>query len=207
MAKDISDHLHKLVGHLNNLNKTRKRMETLLQKNIIVQRDIEQVYEGLFISSVASLENWIESLFIGLMVGKIKHPSPLVVPRVSFNSDHIARVVTFGGRNYLDWLPYQRYTTKRADAFFRNGMPFKKLEKSDLKQLDKLYIIRNAIAHKSAHSMKQFHKEIIGSIPLAPQECKPAGYLRGIFRIAPTQTRYENLVAETISTVIKLCSK
>jgi len=38
-------------------------METLLKRGVIVRRDIEQVYEGLFMSATTSLENWIENLF------------------------------------------------------------------------------------------------------------------------------------------------
>ena len=121
MANDVAVHLGKFISHLNNLDKTRRKMETLLERRVIVSRDIEQVYEGLFMSSITSLENWIENLFIGLLVGKIKHHSSSVVPRVFFNSDRIARDVTFGGLSYLDWLPYKKHTVKRANAFFRNG--------------------------------------------------------------------------------------
>jgi len=124
LANNISVHLDKFISHLNNLDKTRRKMEALLKGGVIVRRDIEQVYEGLFISSTTSLENWIENLFIGLIVGRIEHPSSLVVPRVSIKSDRIAREVTFGGRSYLDWLPYNKYTVKRAEAFFRKGLPF-----------------------------------------------------------------------------------
>jgi len=140
------------------------------------------------------------------MVGRIKHHSSLVVPRVSFNSDRIARKVTFGERSYLDWLPYQRYTVKRAEAFFRNGVPFTSLDKRDIKQLDILYTVRNAIAHKSSYSLSLFEEKVLGSIPLTQQERKPAGYLRSVFRITPSQTRYENLITEMVSTVKKLCS-
>lgn len=206
MANDVSFYLDKFISHLNNLDKTRRKMETLLIRDVIVRRDIEQVYEGLFMSSIASLEKWIENLFIGLMVGRIKHYSSLVVPRVSFNSDRIAREVTFGERSYLDWLPYEKYTLRRANAFFRKGLPFTSLDKRDIKQLNNLCIVRNAIAHKSLYSLSLFEKEIIGSIPLTQQERKPAGYLRSVFRITPSQTRYENLITEMVSIVKKLCS-
>ncbi len=139
LASDTSIHLNKLISHLNSLDKTRKKMEMLLKGRVIVRRDLEQFYEGLFMSSMTYLENWIENLFIGLLVGKIKHHSSSVVPRVSFNSDRIAGEITFGGRRYLDWLPYQKFTVKRAKAFFRNGLPFTNLDKRDIKQLEILY--------------------------------------------------------------------
>ncbi len=209
MAKQVSVHFNGFVSHLNNLEKTRRKMESLLLKKIVVRRDIEQVYEGLYMSSITSLENWIEDLFIGLLVGRLKHCSSSVTPRVSFKSDRVAREVIFSDRNYLDWLPY-KYTEKRANAFFRNGMPFtclnKPENKADLKKLEILFHIRNVIAHKSAYSKKKFENEVIGSSPVTQQERTPAGYLRGIFRITPTQTRYENLINEMASIAKKLCN-
>jgi len=44
-------------------------METLLGKGIIVRRDIEQIYNGLYLDAVCSFERFIEGLFIGLLVG------------------------------------------------------------------------------------------------------------------------------------------
>ncbi len=187
------------------MEKTRKKMESLLVKRVIVRRDIEQVYEGLYMSSITSFENWMEGLFIGLLVGRLKHCSSLVATRVSFKSDRVAREVIFSDRNYVDWLPY-RYTEKRASAFFRNGLPFTCLSKSDQKKLEILSYIRNAIAHKSAYSKNKFEHEVIGTIPVTQQERTPAGYLRGIFRITPSQTRYENLINEMAFIAKKLCN-
>lgn len=206
MSSDVSIYLGQFISRLNSLDMTRRKMETLLRRGVIVHRDIEQVYEGLFMSSTTALENWIENLFIGLIVGRIKHPSPLVVPRVSIKSDRIAREVTFGGRRYLDWLPYAKYTEKRAMAFFRNGLPFAILDKNDKRHMEELCIVRNAIAHKSSYSIGIFEKDVIGSTPLTRRERTPAGFLRSIFRINPSQTRYENLITEMVSTVKKLCS-
>jgi len=160
-------------------------------------------------SSITSFENWIENLFLGLLVGRLKHCSSSVAPRVSFKSDRIARDVIFSDRNYVDWLPY-RFTEKRANAFFRNGLPFtclnKPENKSDLKKLELLFYLRNVIAHKSTYSKKKFEDEVIGSSPVTQQERTPAGYLRGIFRITPSQTRYENLINEMASIAKKLCN-
>jgi hypothetical protein len=85
-------------------------------------------------------------------------------------------------------------------------LPFTSLDKRDIKQLDILYAVRNAIAHKSSYSLSLFEEKVIGSIPLTQQERKPAGYLRSVFRITPSQTRYENLITEMASTVKKLCT-
>lgn len=206
MAKQVTVHFNNLVSHLNTLEKTRKKMELLLTKGIIVRRDIEQVYEGLYMSSITAFENWIENLFVGLLVGRLKHCSSSVVPRVSFKSERVAREVIFSDRNYVDWFPYDKYTIKRANAFFRNGLPFTSLDRIDKGKLEAIFCIRNAIAHKSTHSKKKFEDKVIGSLHVTQQERTPAGYLRGIFRISPSQTRYKNLISEMASIAKKLCS-
>jgi len=195
---------NKFIGHLNYLEKTRAKMEKLLTTGAIVRRDIEQVYAGLYLEAITSLERLIESLFIGLLVGRIAPGSSEIVQRVSFKSDRVARDVVFGGRNYVDWLPYH-YTEQRAKAFFRNGLPFTSLDRADKRQVESLLYIRNVIAHKSSHSERMFEQEVIGALPLMPRERTPAGFLRSIFRTAPVKTQYENVVEEMVEVALKLC--
>jgi len=197
---------YNFIGHTRYLEKTRTKMEQLLGQGAIVRRDIEQVYEGLYIEAFTSFEQFIEDLFVGILVGRLQAPSQSIVPRISCGCDRVAREVVFGGENYVDWLPYERRTEKRAEAFFRNGLPFKSLQSADKQQLEEFGYIRNAIAHKSAYSQQQFEKKVIGALPLAPRDRTPAGYLRSIFRMAPAQTRYENIISQMGSIAVKLCA-
>lgn len=178
-------------------------MEALYAQNHIVRRDIEQVYSGLYIEAISSLETYIEKLFLGLLVGNVIHNSNKVYPRISFRSHSIARDVVYGGRQYVDWFPYYR-TEMRANAFFRNGFPFTLLDKADKNRIENIFCIRNAIAHKSNYSLKKFEKEIIGSSILMPRERTPVGYLRSRFRIAPLQTRYEQLISNISYIAVKI---
>jgi len=205
MAKPTTSLANALVGHLKALEWTRSKMETLLTRGVIVRRDIEHVYEGLYLDAITSLENLIGELFLGLLTGRIVHSSSVVVPRVTFRSDRVARDIVFGGRNYVDWFPY-RYTEQRAKAFFRSGIPFTTLDKADKARLENLLYIRNAIAHKSSYAKRKFEQEVIASLPLTPRERTPAGFLRSRFRITPIQTRYENLVTDLVSIALKICS-
>lgn len=205
MAKPATSLANALVGHLRGLEWTRGKMETLLARGVIVRRDIERVYEGLYLDAITSLEKLIEGLFLGLLTGRIVHSSPAVVRRVTFRSDRVARDVVFGGRNYVDWFPYH-YTEQRAKAFFRSGIPFTTLDKADKTQLENLLYIRNAIAHRSSYAKRKFEQEVIGLLPLTLRERTPAGFLRSRFRITPIQTRYENLVADIVSIALELCN-
>lgn len=204
MPKPSSSLSDEFISHLRALEWTRSKMEKLLGKNEIVRRDIERVYEGLYLDAITSLESLFEDLFIGLLTQRIIQSSLKVKPRVYFKSDKVAREVVLGGRNYVDWVPYH-LTEKRAKAFFRNGLPFTSLMKPDKQSLEQILYVRNAIAHRSSHSYRMFEKEVIGSVPLPPRERTPAGYLRSRFRISPVQTRYENLIADMASITIKIC--
>jgi hypothetical protein len=145
----------------------------------------------------------IEDLFIGLLAGGIA-PGPKVHPRVSFKSHAVARDVTLGGRAYVDWLPY-RFTDSRAEAFFRGGYPFCNLDRKDKKELERILLIRHAVAHQSRSARRNFEDEVIGTAPLLAIERTPAGYLRSIFRAEPAQTRYEEIASTCAMLARKLC--
>ena len=192
------------IGHLRYIEPTRSKMETLMSKGTIVRRDIDQIYKGLYLDAVCYFERFIEDLFIGLLVGRLRHPLSSIIPRVTFKSDIVAREVVFGGNRYVDWLPYN-HTEQRASAFFRNGLPFTSLQPRDKQIIDQICHIRNAIAHKSNHAKKVFETNVIGSITMSPRDKNPSGFLRSKFRISPVQTRYENLIVEMSGIAIKLC--
>ncbi len=197
---------NEFIGHLKYLEMTRSKMEHLFNNGHIVRRDIEQVYEGLYIDSITSFESFIEKLFIGMLVGNIAHNFSKVIPRAKFKSYTIARDIVYGGRNYVDWFPYEYFSEKRAKGFFRNGWPFTCLDKNDKKQLEIIMIIRNALAHKSTHAILKFKNEIVSSKPLLPKERTPSGYLRSRFRINPIQTQYENIIITLSEVANELCT-
>lgn len=192
------------ISHLSYLEPTRSKTETLMYKGIIVRRDIEQIYNGLYLKAFCSFEQFIETLFIGLLVNRFNHPSSRVIPRVSFKAALVAREVVYGGNRYVNWLPYY-HTEQRAQAFFRNGLPFTSLQSRDKQLIDQFCYIRNAIAHNSSNSKRVFERNVIGSIPISPRDRNPSGFLRTKFRISPVQTRYENFIVEMASIAVKLC--
>jgi hypothetical protein len=120
------------------------------------------------------------------------------------DSHIVAREVMLGGRAFVDWLPYH-HTDKRASAFFRAGFPFANLEKADVKLLEKIILVRNAVAHQSRAARNKFEKEVIGTTPVLPIERTPAGYLRTVFRVSPAQTRYEEIASTCAILANKLC--
>ena len=191
------------AARLRTFERSRRKLERLLTAGQVTRHDVSLFYEGILLRTVTGFEGLMEELFVGLLAGGIA-PGRNVHPRVTFNSHLVAREVMLGGRAFVDWLPYQ-YTDKRAAAFFRAGFPFTNLEKADVKLLEKIILVRNAVAHQSRAARNKFEDEVIGSTPVLPIERSPAGYLRSIFRVAPAQTHYEEIASTCAILANKLC--
>jgi len=203
MAKSTATLSNDFRTRLHSLEFTRKKLDILFSSGSITRRDIEQVYQGLFLESVAAFESFIEELFLGLVTGQVNPRSTRTSPKVIFASRSTAMPIVFAGR-YYDWLPYNR-TSDRAEHFFKNGHPFSVLLSSDINKTDEFRLIRNAIAHKSDYAKKLFEKSVIGPTALAPRERRVGAYLVGRFRSSPPQTRYENLIIDMAEIFEKIC--
>lgn len=193
-----------LISHLNSLETTRNKMERLVDSNMLVRRDVEKVYEALYLRAFTHFESFIENLFLGMLTERISTSPHQVVPRVKFNSDQVARDVVLSGKNYIDWFPYDR-TEKLAQAFFRGGRPFTNLANIDKQETERMLAIRNVIAHESSHARRVFQRRVIQpALPLPPRERTPAGFLRGQLRIAPIQTRFEIYMTKIVDLARKI---
>lgn len=192
------------ISRLRRFERARANVERLFRSGHISRRDTALFYEGIFLRSVTAFEGLVEDLFVGLLTESVK-PGRNVLPRVTFRSHAVARDVMLGGRPYVDWLPYQ-FTEKRAEAFFRGGLPFRNLENGDKRELERIIKIRNAVAHQSRNARRKFEESVIGAAPMLSVERTPAGYLRSIFRIAPEQTRYEEISNTLAALARKICT-
>lgn len=187
------------------LERTRIAGENLLISGQFDQDSLEKLYSGLFIEVFTNFENLIEKLFFGLLTRQFINSSgtkPLV-PKSS--SQLVSALLLIGGKNYLDWLPYDR-TLERAKIIFPSGEPFTLLSNDQKQKLKEYHLIRNAIAHKSDNAKQKFEREVIGSRTLLPREKTPVGFLRSQFRASPIQIQYENIVQELQSMAHTICS-
>ena len=205
MPKPAPDFVNDLDGHLGYIEQTRSKAERLFQEGYLVRRDIELVYAGLYLDAMTSFENFIEDLFIRLLVGTTTHPCRSVVPKIVFKSTVICRNVVYGGRPYVDWFPYKQ-TQDRAEMFFQKGLPFTALNNSDKSRLTQMLCIRNAIAHKSRHAVTRFNRVVINERPLLSQEKTPVGYLRTNYTTSPPQTQYEVIRSNIVAIAQELCT-
>jgi len=164
------------------------------------RRDIDQVYEALFMNMITSFEAFLEDLFVGLLVDGQGFTTSArgFARRTTIRTWRIAREMVIGpGGQYADWLPLKR-TKDRANLFFRGGKPFTGATPADDRLIGRLLVIRNVIAHRSRFSQKKFETVALSGTFLPPRDRNPAGYLRSPFRANPYQTRYENLAADLL---------
>jgi len=179
-------------------------MERLFSQGHVVLYDVSLFYEGAFLRTITSFEALIEELFIGILSGALAS-SRQVTTKATFRSRAIAREIMLGGRPYVDWLPY-RHTENRAEAFFKNGHPFTALSKQDKGELDRILLIRHAIAHQSRSAKANFEKTVLGSLTLLPSERTPSGFLRSRLGVSPPRTQYEEIVGTFNLLARKLCT-
>ena len=200
MPKPSSTLADKLANRLRAIEYSRAKIEALTVRGLLPKRAALHMYEGLFLSSHVAFENFLEELFFGLLVdGKgVVSTRAEVGPRVIVRSFNTARDMLFPSRRpFVDWIPYDN-TLELASKYFKGGRPFSDLTAPQKQHLQKCHAIRNVVAHESLDSKRKFEKRVLGSTPLSPHERSPAGYLRGLYRTTPNQTRYENYMAQLL---------
>lgn len=189
---------------LRSLDYTRKRMEELCLAGEITKRDLNSVYEALFIRAVTSFESFLEELFLGILEKRVRYKNPrkIVVKMIPLSRPALVDVV-FQQHKYLEWLPFDK-TTDRADYYLIGGRPFSDLEQPDKDAIAKIVTIRNAIAHHSRHAAKQFKIKVIQSLPLLKGEKTPSGFLRS--QVQQNVNRFEAYIGQLGRIAADLCS-
>lgn len=179
-------------------------MERLYDQGIIVTRDIESMYEALFLRAVTSFEIFLQDLLVAILKEKVRYRRGRVSIRMKVASNDALMEILLQGGKYLTWLPFNN-TEDRAKLYLRDGKPFTEFTDGDKSMINTITTIRHAIAHKSPHAKNQFQTTVIGSRLLLPRERSPAGFLRSPVRHTPTQNQFEVYTAELGRLASVLC--
>lgn len=198
MARPASDWADDLASRARGINLYVGRMDRVFSQGVIPRGDIERVYAGGFLAFHTYLESSIERLFVGLLVGRFVSQYSTVRPLINVSVDNVAYRIVRGERGYAAWLPYKRYTVRRAKAFFSRGKPFTDLANPQIKVFDRLTILRNALAHDSYSTRREFRLTFTEGKALPPDELRPSGYLRGLHAVG--QTRLDLLLSDAVRT-------
>lgn len=204
MAK-LTKRLHQnFETQLISIEATRDKMEGLYVAGHINVSDIEHVYAGLFMELFTDFEALLEELFFGLLNGKLFTRTYPVIKKATISPITELKSIVFGGKAYVNWLPYKEHTLPRAKLYIDSGEPFCRLTGSDINKISNYHVIRNAIAHKSENSLGIFNS-IIAALPLLPAEKTPTGYLRSKPYVAG-QTQFEIAAIELKTLTNTLCA-
>jgi hypothetical protein len=179
-------------------------MDLLLDEGMLRAREINLLYESIFLRAVTIYEVFCEELFYKLLSAEVSYPkSKKIASRVQ-QCDDIEQLVLYGER-FLEWIPFAK-TTKRTGVFLRDGRPFSLLEKDDKDKIHRITKIRNAIAHKSQAALSDFRLEVINQVSaLLPHEKSPATFLRS--EISPGVKRIEAYLGDLVEIAQKLYGK
>ncbi|MFL6764935.1 MAG: hypothetical protein ACJ8FO_07040 [Sphingomicrobium sp.] len=175
------------------IERTRTRMEGLRASGRITLRDLQSVYEALFLRGVTSFEVFLESLFMAILRQKVRYPKSRVSLRMTAANDKALLEILQQNQAYLQWIPYS-HTESRAKLYLNEGKPFSELTGGDKSIVKTITTIRNAIAHSGSHAKAEFERTVIGSRALLRGERTPAGFLRTAAN--PTQKRFEVYMVE-----------
>jgi hypothetical protein len=185
-----------------------RRTEALFDAERVPRIDLDRAYTASYILFYVMLERSIEDLFVGLLTTKLAVPQTSARPIVVARNRPTAMRLVLGDRRYVDWLPYSRHTLQRAEALFSDGKPFAGLTKAQCRFLDAMSVLRNALSHRSEHSLRQFEREFISGNPVpggfSAAQRKPVGYLRS--EHASNQSRLSYQMAEGTAILRLLCS-
>lgn len=160
------------------------------------RRDVETVYESLFLRAVVGFEQFCEALFFDIVNRRVRYAQCDVEPWIKQCPPEALRGIVFQGDNYLDWIPYPR-SLDRSNLFMVDGKPFSNLDPGERSKVQTIVTIRNAISHSSEHSQRTFIRSVIGNQPLLPRERTPAGFLRSPLTTRPAiRRRFEVYVGD-----------
>jgi hypothetical protein len=147
----------KLKKEYSSVFSTRKRIEkiALASSVFLAKKDLDSLYDGIFLKSVTMFEAFLEEFFIGLLYDKYNLKTRKKVQKIIFPSKKLTLNYLMGNKNYLDLLPYEKLS-QHSKIFFNTNNPFLSLTQPEKDLLNDIYIIRNAIAHSSVNSNKKF---------------------------------------------------
>ena len=135
----------------------------------------DMMVEYVVLKMFSKWEKFLEDIFIEYMLGGCSQFGNSVNRYVNpINKEHAYRIIQ-NVNLYPDWSDTEKILIN-ARNFFENGGPFEILNtmKSEITSLKK---IRNAIAHTSVRSKKDFEKLVQGKIGYLPEGISPAKLL------------------------------
>lgn len=138
---------------------TANNVRSAFSTGVLVRRDVDKVYRGLYMQAVVRLERTLEDLLIGLMSENISHPRA-TTPHQKFASKKVASHILNRGR-YEDLLPIEKLEKVSQIFFVTAGNPFMNCPGAIKQEMVKVLTIRNYIAHESRFSEEKWRSNVV----------------------------------------------
>lgn len=175
---------------------TEKRIKNIRAQNnaYIANRDLELMYDAMFLKSITIFESFIEELFIGLLYDNYKLNTKKKVQKHIFPNRKLVLNFLKHKNSYIEVMPYSKLKDT-SNVFFREDNPFLSISENSKNSLNEIYIIRNAIAHKSQFAELKFKKLMANKGVSSPKIYNsPARYLKTLN--SPDRSTFNNYILE-----------
>jgi len=104
--------------------------------------------------------------------------------------NQLKNVLLYPGKDYISIVGIKQ-AEELASLFLASGGPFSAVTETNRTYIQQAAWIRNAIAHQSLHAVGTFRRKVPGVAALPTSKRFPGAFLRHVFRISPSQRRYE----------------
>ncbi len=149
--------------------------------------------QGLYLVAVRSFESFLEDQIHALACGRVSWSARNLAngdsvewsQRLVEQRPKIVKTIMLRGRDYVDYLPFER-TAEIARLLFHGGRPFTKLEQVHRESLTRCLRVRHYIAHESDHSYRLFLDSYARIKPSRSRRPKAIHYLDDQIRAGVT---------------------
>jgi hypothetical protein len=159
--------------------------------------------EAAFLQMFKGWEGFLEEAFIAFMRGRLACDGQTVPSHMRVPSDEIARSVLYQHRPYIEWTRPDE-VRERAKWYFNMPNRVDSALAAGLVDLRHMARVRNAIAHSSMLSRREFYKLVQGKLGGKPTVSRPAQYLLSPDPASPPLTVFDRYatVLEVAATAI-----
>jgi hypothetical protein len=127
----------------------------LYRSGKLSQASLDALFHASFLSLHSHFEIFLEDLFYSTMTGASRIAE--CAPHAVFESREKVQLLFFANVNYVSWMPFDQHAKKISRRAYISGSPFDRLSRQSVESnlLKEFTNIRNAIAHKSKHSLRE----------------------------------------------------
>ena len=186
----LDDYVDRFSRRLSALHRCCERVEEQLADGRLLVQDVELVYGSTFLSACSSWESLLEEMLYEVVCGLPSRKKGNFRLAEFRSRGHFREVLHHPRKEYISMASVAS-VVQTASLFINEGRPFTSISEPNQTLLKQAFWIRNAIAHQSDFALRVFREKVPGVGSLPANKRVPGTFLRVVFRVSPTQRRYE----------------